>query len=63
MRAVLDPKTHLRGATPETLARALLRPLRSPRPARQPVVRDKLTVEKVPTDEQRSRVSHLNERP
>ena len=30
MRAVLDPKTHLRGATPETLARALLRPLGSP---------------------------------
>ena len=25
MKAVLDPKTHLRGATPETLARALLR--------------------------------------
>ena len=31
MRPVLDPQRDLAGATPETLARALLRPLR-PRP-------------------------------
>lgn len=31
---MLDPERDLRGATPETLARALLRPLRR-RPARQ----------------------------
>lgn len=42
MRPMLDPKRDLEGATPETLARALLRrvePLR-PRAARQPVVGD-----------------------
>ena len=36
MRPMLDPKRDLAGATPETLARALLRPLHGrPRPARQ----------------------------
>ena len=30
MRPVLDPQRDLAGATPETLARALLRPLRLP---------------------------------
>lgn len=36
---MLDPERDLKGATPETLARALLRP-RRPRDARQSVVRE-----------------------
>ena len=45
---VLDPKVHLVGATPEKLARALLRqPHLAPRTRRKPVVRDKVAVEKV----------------
>ena len=55
MRAVLIscPKVDLKGATPETLARALFRrvePLRPPR-VRKSVAGDEVTVEKVPTDE------------
>ena len=45
---VLDPAVHLKGATPETLAKALFRrtePLRSAR-VRKPVVGDELAVEK-----------------
>ena len=41
MNPMLDPERDLAGATPETLARALFRPLRGrPRPARQAVVAD-----------------------
>lgn len=39
MQPMLDPKRDLAGATPETLARALLRPTR-PGATRPPVVRD-----------------------
>ena len=45
---VLDPKVHLVGATPEKLARALLRqPDLGPRPTSKAVIRDKVAVEKV----------------
>ena len=49
MKPMLDPERDLKGATPETLARALFRrvePLR-PRAARQPVVGDEVAVEEV----------------
>lgn len=60
-RPKLDPKVDLAGATPETLARALLRnPLR-PRAGRKPVVRDQVAVEKVPADEAGDGIAHLDE--
>lgn len=52
---MLDPKRDLAGATPETLARALLRP----RVGGKPVVRDEVPVEKVPADKAGDGVSHL----
>ena len=61
--AMLDPKRDLAGATPETLARALLRrvePLR-PRPGREAVVRDELPVGETVTDEANDRRPHLVE--
>lgn len=51
----IDPKRDLAGATPETLARALLRT----RVGGKPVVRDQVPVEKVPADEAGDGVSHL----
>ena len=62
MRPMLDPKRDLAGATPETLARALLRPLRRPRPTREPVVGDEVAVEKVPADEPSNDAAHLLQR-
>ena len=65
MRPMLDPERDLKGATPETLARALFRrvePLR-PRAARQPVVSDQVAVEEVATDKPRNSVPHLRKRP
>lgn len=61
MKPVLDPKRDLKGATPETLARALLRQVEplTPRPARQSVVGDQVGVEKVPADHGGDGVSHL----
>ena len=61
MKPVLDPARDLAGATPETLARALLRPL-GPRPAREPVVGDEVPVEEVAPDQLRDSVAHLDER-
>ena len=64
-RPKLDPKVDLAGATPETLARALLRrvePLR-PRPRGKPVVSDKVAVKKVATDKPRNSVPHLRKHP
>ena len=59
---VLDPKVHLKGATPEKLARALLRqPHLTPRPGGKPVVRDEVAVEEVPTNESGDGVPHLDE--
>ena len=59
---VLDPKVHLKGATPEKLARALLRqPHLAPRPRGKPVVRDQIAVEEVASDEAGDGVAHLDE--
>ena len=61
MKAMLDPKRDLRSATPETLARALLRPTNSSRRAstgRASVRRGERTVEKVPADQTGDGVSH-----
>ena len=56
---MLDPKVHLKGATPEKLARALLRnPLR-PRPEGKAVAGNKVTEQEVPSDKSRDRVAHL----
>ena len=60
MKPMLDPQRDLKGATPEKLARALLRPLR-PRPARKSVVRDQVPVQKVAADQPGDRVPHLRE--
>ena len=62
-RPKLDPEVDLAGATPETLARALLRravPLR-PSARRKPVVRDQVAVEEVPADEAGDGIPHLDE--
>ena len=59
---VLDPKRDLKGATPETLARALLRqPHLGPRARRKPVGADKIPVQEVPADEAGNGVPHLDE--
>lgn len=55
MKPMLDPKRDLAGATPETLARALLRTsVRG-----KPVVRDKASVEKVAADKAGDGITHL----
>lgn len=59
---MLDPKRDLVGATPETLARALLRrvePLSAPRSRRQPVVRDELAVREAAAHEPEDDAAHL----
>ena len=62
-RPKLDPKVDLKGATPETLARALLRN-RNLRPSagRKPVIGDQVAVEKGPADKPSNRVPHLRKR-
>ena len=61
---MLDPKVHLKGATPETLARALLRqPHLTPRARRKPVGTDEVAVEEVPADEAGDGIPHLDESP
>ena len=61
---MINPKVHLKGATPEKLARALLRN-RNPalRPGRvgKPVAGNVVAVEEVPTDEAGDGVPHLAE--
>ena len=60
---VIDRERDLAGATPETLARALLRrvePLR-PRARGKPVVGDEVAVEEVPADEPGDGITHLDE--
>ena len=59
---MLDPVRDLAGATPEKLARALLRNRLRPRPGGKPVVGDEVAVEKVPTDKPGHRVPHLRKR-
>ena len=59
---VLDPKVHLKGATPEKLARALLRqPHLTPRTRRKPVGADEVAVEEVSPDEAGDGIPHLDE--
>ena len=55
---ILDPERDLKGATPEKLARALLRPLR-PRPGVQPVASDEVAEQEIPPDEAGDGVTHL----
>lgn len=61
---VLDPKVHLKGATPEKLAKALFRRVK-PLPARvgKPVVGDQVSVEEVAPDQPGDGVPHLRKRP
>ena len=61
---VLDPKIHLKGATPEKLARALFRRTAGPLPprVRQTVAGDEVAVEEVSTDEPGDGVTHLGKR-
>ena len=61
-RPMLDPERDLKGATPETLARALLRNRLGPRPAGKPVVGDEVAVEKVASYKPGHRVPHLRNR-
>ena len=63
MKPMIDPQRDLKGATPETLARALLRqPDLGPRPTGKAVVSDEVTVKKVATDKPSNRVPHLRKR-
>ena len=59
---VLDPKVHLKGATPEKLARALFRRT-EPLPPRvgKPVAGDEIAVEEVPADQAGDCIPHLDE--
>ena len=57
-KPMLDPKRDLAGATPLTLARALLRPLR-PRRRAEAVGSDEAPVEKPAADEAGDGVEHL----
>ena len=59
-KAMLDPKRDLAGATPESLARALCRPLR-PRRGAEAVVCDEVPVEKPVADHAGDGVEHLVE--
>lgn len=60
-RPKLDPKVDLKGATPETLARALLRNRKlSPRVGK-PVAGDQVAVEEVPADHAGNCIPHLDE--
>ena len=64
MKAMLDPKRDLRGATPETLAKALFRRTEpfAPRPGREPVRGREIGLEEVPADQPRNGVAHLGKR-
>ena len=57
---MIDPKVHLKSATPEKLVRALFRRTSPvPVPAGKPVAGDQVPVEKVPADETGDGVTHL----
>ena len=62
MRPMLDPKRDLKGATPETLARALLKPLRRPRARAETVLSYKVPVQKGSTNKPSGRATHLRKR-
>lgn len=59
--AMLDPQRDLKGATPETLAKALLKAPYKPLSSHigKSVVTDKGSVEKVPADHPGHRTPHL----
>ena len=62
---MIDPKVHLKGATPEKLARALLRnrnPALRPGARGKPVAGDEVAVQEVPSDETGDGVPHLAKR-
>ena len=58
-KSMLDPKIDLKGATPETLARALLRPRQGAKPA----VRNKVSKQKPAANKLRDSIPHLIQRP
>ena len=58
MKPMIDPEKDLKGAPPETLARALLRP----RSRIKPVANDKGPVEKVAPNKPGDRVPHRRKR-
>lgn len=64
MKPMIDPKRDLKGATPDTLARALLKPVgRSGPSARTEVVFGyQIPVKQVPADNPRGRARHLRKR-
>ncbi len=55
----LDPEVDLKGATPEKLARALLRNKVLGTPVAKPISGDQVTVEKATTDETGDGITHL----
>ena len=58
---MLVPERDLKGATPETLAKALLRNRLRPRGGRKPVVGDEVPVEEVAPDKPGDGVAHLGD--
>ena len=62
MKPMLDPKRDLKGATPKTLARALLKPLRRPSARAETVFGYQIPVEKGPPDKPLGRRPHLRKR-
>ena len=60
-RPKLDPKVDLKGATPEKLARALLRNRNLPARVAQPVSSDQVEVEEVPADQAGDGIAHLDD--
>ena len=59
---MIDPDVDLKGATPETLARALLRNGNLPRRVGKPVARDEIAQKEVAADKTGDGVPHLVER-
>ena len=63
MKPTIIRDRDLVGATPETLARALLKqPNLGPRPAGKAVVGDEVAVKKVATDQPSDSIPHLHKR-
>ena len=62
MKPMLDPKRDLKGATPETLARALLKPLSRPGARTEAVFGYEVPVPEVPADKPSGRRPHLRKR-
>ena len=60
---ILDPKIHLKGATPEKLAKALFRRVEPlPTGIRETVVGDEVPVEEIASDEADDGIPHLGKR-